>query len=319
MRPAVEIGGGAAGATTAQVLLVDLVYPRPAEPRIRRRQTCTSCCSQSTSKPGGGTVGDELLAAGRRRNGPDHISTLSNACWVGADRRKVHRLDEAIELLSDTFERGKQHAPTEDHPTWLSGHLLAFTHSEAGHLEEAVELGREVLAARRRLHGPDHVFTLMTASCLGANLRDTQQMSEAIALLTDTFRRGQRNAPDKDWPTWSTGYELTLTLAMAGRLSEAAEVGTEVFAARRHLFGPNDIDTLGAAWNLAAILRQTGRFDPAIELLTDTYDRARRSTSVGQGTILTLGYELAATLARPGRLNEAVCRRFPPPEMAADR
>ncbi|HVL03769.1 MAG TPA: tetratricopeptide repeat protein, partial [Acidimicrobiales bacterium] len=206
-------------------------------------------------------------------------------------------MDEAIELLTDTFERGKKHAPTEDHPTWLSGHLLAFTHTEAGHLEEAVVLGREVLAARRGLHGPDHVFTLMTACCLGANLRDTQHMSEAIALLTDALRRGQRNAPDKDWPTWSTGYELTLTLAVAGRLSEAAEVGAEVFAARRRLFGPDDMGTVGAAWNLAAILRQTGRFDAAIELLAGTYDRARRSASGGQEPILTLGYGLAATLA----------------------
>ena len=107
--------------------------------------------------------------------------------------RQAGEMEEAVSVLCDTFERARRVVP-EDWPTWTAGHLLAVALAEQGRVHDAVGVGREVVAARRRLLGPDDPRSLKTAAILGETLRLDGQLEDAISLLSDTFERAKRVA-----------------------------------------------------------------------------------------------------------------------------
>lgn len=247
----------------------------------------------------------ELKAASRRRRGANSVPALKAAAELGAGMRKAGRLDEAVSVLSETFERAKTVAPDDDWPTWIAGCELAVAFAQHGRLDGAVQVAREVLAAYQRLLGPDSVESLATASHLGRFLREAGRVDEAIDLLADTFERAKRQALDDNWSTWATGHELALALEKASRVDEAVDVGTEVLAAKRRLYGTDDQATLATASNLGMHLKEAGRLDEAVSLLADTFERCKRQAADNAPTWRT-GHALVLALEEADRVDVAV-------------
>ncbi len=90
------------------------------------------------------------MAAKRRLHGACHRSTLESASILGAALLASGRLDEAIEVLADTFQRGKRHNLDDPSATLLSGQNLAAALTQAGRVQEAVEVRVQMIAGRRR-------------------------------------------------------------------------------------------------------------------------------------------------------------------------
>ncbi|HEV2810351.1 MAG TPA: tetratricopeptide repeat protein [Acidimicrobiales bacterium] len=206
----------------------------------------------------------------------------------------VGKLEDAVSLLSDTFERAKRVLPHTDEPTWRAGDQLAWALAQQGRTHDAVQVGREVLAAQVRLHGPDHDLSLGAASRFGHYLRSAGQLEEAISVLGDSFERSRQRAPDAERPTWWAGHELSLALAEAGRLDAAIRVGRDVLTSRQRLHGPDSALALHTATTLGGWLLKVGQVDQAIELLADTWTQARNAACsdavVASGTCLAAAY-----------------------------
>ena len=248
-------------------------------------------------------VGREVMAVLRRLHGPDHECSLEASFLLGQYLRSAGHLEESLSLLADTFERAKRRLPDEDWPTWRTGHELALAFAEHGRVDDAIEVGREVLAARRRLHGPDHDCSLRAAANLGAYLRRAGRLDEATRVLQRTFEQGKRVEPNDEWPTWWSGDKLALVLAEGGHVDDAIEVGRQVLAARRRLHGQDHNSSLRTATNLGGWLHEAGRLDDAIELLSDTFERAC-STGCADA-LVDSGIALAKAYSRTNRHEEA--------------
>ena len=99
----------------------------------------------------------------QRRFGPDGLQVLQAVTDLGGALNADGRGDEAVDLLSEGFGRAKRVAPGADQPTWLAGHELAVVLAATGRVERAVDVGWEVVRARRHLLGPDAAGTVRTS------------------------------------------------------------------------------------------------------------------------------------------------------------
>ncbi|HSH61360.1 MAG TPA: tetratricopeptide repeat protein [Acidimicrobiales bacterium] len=247
-----------------------------------------------------------LEGACRKRRGPNSLPALKAATELGVEMKSAGRLEEAVSVLSDTFERAKKVAPHRNWPTWRCAHELALALADQGRVHDAVEVGREALAACHRLLGPDNVGSLMTASNLGADLRSAGQLDEALSLLSDTFEPAKRVAPHEDWPTWVVGLELAYALVERGRVDDAVQTCREVVAARTSMRGPNDLETLQATCALGLLLVETGEREEAIDLFADTLERGKRYFPDVDWPTWRAGAELAFAFGEAGRVEKAV-------------
>lgn len=248
-----------------------------------------------------------LEVARRKRRGANHPEALKAAADLGVGLVKAGRLDDAVSVLSDTFERARGVAPDDDWPTWQSGEYLAGALACDGRGEQATAVARQVLARVEHVHGPDHVRTLRCACTAGEVLLKVDRLDEAIDLLADTFGRGKRHAPDQCWPTWTAGYNLALALATAGRLDEAVSVARDVLSGSPRPQRAEHADTmLKVAATLGQELRLAGRLNEAIELLADTFERGKKDAAHDDWPTWWAGHELAAALDEVGRVDEAV-------------
>ncbi|HEV2809016.1 MAG TPA: tetratricopeptide repeat protein [Acidimicrobiales bacterium] len=235
-----------------------------------------------------------LLDQDRRRRGADHRAALKRAKTLAAEMTSVGRLEDAVSLLSDTFERAKRVLPHTDEPTWRAGDQLAWALAQQGRIHDAVQVGREVLDAQIRLHGPEHDLSIDAASRFGHYLRSAGQLHEAISVLGDTFEQSKQRAPDAERPTWWAGHELSLALAEAGQVDAAIQVGRDVLTSRQRLHGPDNDLALHTATTLGGWLLKVGRVGQAIELLANTWTQARNAACsdavVASGTCLVAAY-----------------------------
>ena len=119
-----------------------------------------------------------LARARRRRRGADNLTTLRRATALGRDMALAGHLEDAVCLLDDTFERAKRVAPDQDWPTWQAGDGLVRALAEQGRVDEAVLIGREVLAGWRAVHGTDHERSLEVSGMLGELLRRAGHVEE---------------------------------------------------------------------------------------------------------------------------------------------
>jgi tetratricopeptide (TPR) repeat protein len=244
-----------------------------------------------------------LLDQDRRRRGADHRTALKRATILAAVMTSVGKLEDAVSLLSDTFERAKRVLPHTDEPTWRAGDQLAWALAQQGRTHDAVRVGREVLAAQVRLHGPDHDLSLDAASRFGHYLRSAGQLEEAISVLGDAFKQSKQRAPDAERPTWWAGHELSLALAEAGKVDAAIRVGRDVLTSRQRLHGPDSNLSLHTATNLGGCLLKVGRVGQAIELLADTWAQARNAGC--SDAVVASGTRLAAAYWQRSRHDEA--------------
>ncbi|HSH61361.1 MAG TPA: tetratricopeptide repeat protein [Acidimicrobiales bacterium] len=118
----------------------------------------------------------------------DDVRTLATTSNLGLHLQEVGDLDEAIDLLADTFERCKRQAPSIP-ITWRTGRRLSLAVAKAGRTNQGVVVAGEVLADGRRVLGSDNLTTLEMACCLATCLRLDGRVDEAMELLADTVER----------------------------------------------------------------------------------------------------------------------------------
>lgn len=135
------------------------------------------------------------------------------------------------------------------------------------HIEDEVLANRytaEVLAARTRTLGPEHIDTLWAAKTLAISHRLLGKFPEAIELCSQTVDTMKRVLGAGDLATLSTCNDLACIYRLAGRIDEALAIQKEVVDETTKVLGPENYQTLSALCELADILREKGDLGPAM-------------------------------------------------------
>jgi eukaryotic-like serine/threonine-protein kinase len=200
----------------------------------------------------------------------------------------------------------RQGALGPDHPDTLGSRNSLLEWLQANdRLQEAVPLGRELLAARRRVLGDDHPDTLVTMNDLAVAVFQLGRMDEGLALLQECVDRRRRVLGEVHAKTLLAAGNLAAMYQMANRLDEAEPLLRRTLAVEEKELGPEHPTTLFALKGLAALLADRRKFGEAEPLTRRALEISARVSGPRHTDTLVIWNDLGLLLMDQGRLAES--------------
>jgi tetratricopeptide (TPR) repeat protein len=194
----------------------------------------------------------------------------------------------------------------DEGPNTLSNRSnVAWLLRQTGKLDEAEALFRQVLAARRRVLGPEHLDTTRTLNDLAAVLETQGKLDEAVELHRTALANLRRRLGNDAVDTLSSMGNLASALASQGKLDEAGTLLRERLATARRVLGDNHRDTLRAISSYTWLLGMEGKYDEALDPSREVYEGDRRLLGADHPDTITALANLAVAYSNIGRLAEA--------------
>ncbi|KAL8959796.1 MAG: hypothetical protein Q9193_003399 [Seirophora villosa] len=201
----------------------------------------------------------DILPAMERVYGPNHIETLRNKGNLGWARFRYGNFEGADSMLLEVAA-AREKTLGFMHPSTLLAlnnlavnmHTYPLARLDArGSGNEAVALGRKVLAAREELLGPKHIDVLETLGNLGDFLAEVEEFEEAEEFYSRAISaREELFGPGNPW-TLTNMHNLAVCYSHQGRYAEAIKINKAVLSSRIKTLGEDHIDTLMSRSNLA--------------------------------------------------------------------
>jgi non-specific serine/threonine protein kinase/serine/threonine-protein kinase len=132
---------------------------------------------------------------------------------------------------------------------------------------EAERLLRQTLEIERRVLGPEHRFTLVTAGNLGETLTGEGQYPEAEKLIRETLEIKRRTLGQSHKVYLASLYALGSLLQYEKRYPEAELVLTAGLEGLRRVVGDAHPKTVSTYYVLAEVLAQEGKRQEALRNL----------------------------------------------------
>lgn len=194
-----------------------------------------------------------------------------------------------------------------DHPDTLAARgYLALSHHAAGHIGQAITVGREVAAGFERLLGPDHPDTLTAWANLGLSYGAAGRATEAIALEERVVAGRGRLLGPRHPDTLTAWANLAISYWKAGRTSKAITIQERVVVDADRILGPSHSLTLAARVGLALSYRDADRSSEAIKLLERVVADSERLLGPDHPDTLEALMNLASSYVSTGRPAEAI-------------
>ncbi|KAL8647306.1 MAG: hypothetical protein Q9210_005637 [Variospora velana] len=208
----------------------------------------------------------DILPAMEQVYGPNHIETLRNKGNQGWARFRYGNFEGADAMLLEVAAAREKTLGFMHPSTLLALNNLAVNmHSEPlarlearGSDNEAVALGRKVLAARQQLFGPKHTDVLEIQGNLCDFLANIEEFEEAEKLYSKTIsEREELFGPGNPW-TLTLMHNLAVCNSDQGKYEEAIKINRAVLSSRIKTLGEDHIDTLMSRSNLSTELVNSG-------------------------------------------------------------
>ncbi|WP_430500591.1 FxSxx-COOH system tetratricopeptide repeat protein [Micromonospora trifolii] len=174
-----------------------------------------------------------------------------------------------------------------------------------GRFNEARDLDEAVLAEQRRLLGPLHPHSLMTAGSLGGDLRALGRYAEALERDRSTYASWLQVFGEDHPRTLSAANNLAVSYRLVGDYRSARRWDDEVHQRRRLVLGPTHPYTLVSAVRLGSDLREAGEYERSATLLRTVYETYCEVLGPDDGQSLAAQVNLAVSLRSSGRGSEA--------------
>ncbi len=162
----------------------------------------------------------EAMRLREGKKGANHPDTLVSMANLALVQRGTGQLKEAISLLEEALQRGRQRSGGL--PASLAGvpKALAETYDRAGQFEKAEPLYRDSLEQAQRQYGPDDLRTAAALVLLGDNLLKQKKFPDAESLLRQSLTIREEMQPNV-WSTFNTRSTLGEALLGQKKYAEA--------------------------------------------------------------------------------------------------
>jgi eukaryotic-like serine/threonine-protein kinase len=253
------------------------------------------------------TVFDYLVDHAQRTRQFDHVpaevlrtalghASAAQARSMGCAAAKAGRYELALEMHARTLDGT---ADVRENLNRRNSYAATLAH--LGRLDEALEVHRAVLSARRQVLGPEHPDTLVSRTNVGNALNSLGRFEAALAehrgVLSIRARLFGRDHPD----TLTSRDNVAMVLNNLGRQDEALAASREDLAACVRVLGAEHPDTLISRHNLAAVLMGMGRFREAATELQDVLRLRRQALGPTHPETLSSRRDLITVLLENAR------------------
>ena len=175
-----------------------------------------------------------------------------------------------------------------------------------GRFQEARDVDSRVLAEQRRVLPERHPHTLLTASCLGRDLRGLGQFQEALAMDLETYEDHLTAYGVTHERTLTAANNLAVSYRLMGDFAKAREIDQETLDHRVDVLGERHPRTIYSLANLARDQRETGQYEASAIRLRSALADHREVVGENSPETLRVAKSLAVSLRKAGQLEEAL-------------
>ena len=206
---------------------------------------------------------ETTLARQRKLLPPDHPETLATLNNFGNLLLQSDKSKEAERLLSQALKTYRNQNREIDPYMASVMHNLALAYAGLGENVKAVQLGEEVLSARRKLLGPNHPDSLSSANNLASAIGKSNP-GKAVDLLKSVLAGLPARALEAPEPL-RVRHNLGHFLKENKAYEQSEDVLWEVWQKRIVVLGGDHLDTLLSQFTLGEVFLETGRREEALE------------------------------------------------------
>jgi tetratricopeptide (TPR) repeat protein len=211
----------------------------------------------------------------------------------------------ALPLLERAYRLNVDRLAPDDPEMFGSVGFLASVLNMLGEFDRAGQLNKETLDRTVRILGPDHLWTLRTATNYAIYLRSLHQHEQAHRVNQDAYSRARRTLGVDHPMTLDIANGLAINLGALDQYERALELDEDTVRRSQNVLGENHPDTLSTAHNLGNDLRGLGRFEQARQSDEDIGDRMRQVLGEEHHDVLGMWSNLALDLHGLGDYDKA--------------
>lgn len=279
----------------------------PDKVRAHAEAVVTANAPESNMAPGTwpawGRLLPHLLAlAPERSDNPSLQTATVQAAIYLLDSGKV---PDALSFNTRIHGLWRDRLGPDHRQTLRIANTLASTRRVAGHLDQARQLGEDILSRSRRLYGDDDPDALDIANNLALVLHELGDYHAARELNEHTLRHLRQVRGGDHLTTLASAVNLAEDLHALGDYRAARELNEDTLQRCRRTLGDDHPPILMCAANLASDLRELGDPYAARALHQDVFQRNRRTLGKDHPASLRIASYLAADLRVLGHYRAA--------------
>ncbi len=239
--------------------------------------------------------------------GADDRETLESMHYQAMGYHDLMRLDLAVPLFKETFERRKAALGPDDPDTLRSMNDLALGYRDDGKLDLALPLLEEAVKLAKAKHGLDDPDTLVIMNSLGlVYLQDAGKVEQAVPLFEETLKRRRVDLPPGHLDIIQSMNNLALAYRAADKLDQAVRLFVETLQRVKEKLGVDHPYTLKTMSNLALTYQDAGKIDLALPLYAEALQRTKAKFPADHPDTLRCMGNLAWGYQAAGKLDLAV-------------
>ena len=181
---------------------------------------------------------------------------------------RVNATDAAIALIDSTILKPAIAAietQFKDQPVVAASlrQVLADRYHDLGLDKQALDLGQQILAERRRILGDEHPDTVNSIASVGVYLSSLGKWAESEPYKRDALEKSRRVLGDDHPDTLTRISSLGSFFLNLNRPGDAEPFVREAFDRRRRVMGNEHPDTLASMDSMGSLLQQQGKLAEA--------------------------------------------------------
>jgi len=279
----------------------------PDTARAHAGAVVTANAPQSNLAPGTwaawGRLLPHLLALAPERSDNPRLQTATTQAAVYLlDSGKIA---DALSFDTRIHEAWRDRLGPDNRQTLRIANALAGAHRVAGHLDQARQLGEDILGRSRRLYGGDDPDALDIANSLALALHALGDYNAARELNERTLRGLRRVRGDDHPATLASAVNLAENFHALGDYGTARGLSEDTLRRCHRTLEDNNQLTLMCAADLASDLRELGDPHAARTLHQDVYQRSQLALGKDHPSSLAIASYLAADLRALGQYHAA--------------
>ena len=258
-----------------------IIRARSAEPdeiRVHAETLVTANSLEDTLAPDSwsawGRLLPHLLALSPERS--DNPSLQMAAVQAASYLLDSGKIPDALSLATHIHLLWRDRLGPGDRKTLKIANALVSAHRLAGHLDQARQLGEDILGKSRHLYGDDDPDTLAIANNLAIDLHSLGDYRIARELNEHVLQHLRQLRGDNHLMTLVSAINLARDLHALGDYHAARELNEHTLQRCRRTLGDDSSATLMCAAGLASNLRELGDPHAARALHEDIFRRSRR-------------------------------------------
>jgi serine/threonine protein kinase len=219
--------------------------------------------------------------------------------YLGEPEQAVEQIERARALFT-------RHRGPDDPDTLASMNIQANAYGRLNRHADALQLRKEILAARKRMLPADHPDIFNSMNNLANSYFFLDRHADAVKLYEDALAVEKRVLPPDHPDMLNTMNNLGNSYYSLQRYAEALKLREETLAARKRVLPPNHPLTLTSMANLARSYARVNRQGEALKLREETLAARKRVLPTDHPDIIKSVSHLAESYLALNRLGDAL-------------